>query len=373
MRQTSIRLIKFHLTLWLCIYLQGVWAQSSNSPLVLGLHVHRGIVLNHSPRSGQKGLSLQTIHGVELGLDVQTRGQKVWHKTFGYPRWGSSLLLYDLGQDKLGGTCWGVLIHTTVFLVKRPYFLLSLRLGSGLGGVSKPFDSEDNVKNLYISAPVNTSMHGQVEAQLPLGKGYFWTLAGSFTHFSNGSTRMPNLGINLPTWNTGIRYVLSASPLPRYDLPSESHRAHRVYMALGGFFKVPPVFDSSGSAASTFATYTLQVHYQRRFGALYSMMGGLDASQDNSLSQDPEVQSGTGSIRRLGLFMGNELHLGSLSLLAGLGRYVYNRSKREDWANEMYIRTGLRYRWQRHWMSGFHLKTHWGQADTFELITAYIF
>jgi len=40
-------------------------------------------------------------------------------------------------------------------------------------------------------------------------KGFSFLWIG-MTHFSNGSFKTPNLGINIPTINTGITYLLSS-------------------------------------------------------------------------------------------------------------------------------------------------------------------
>ena len=203
--------------------------QKSKTPYTLGLSFHYGFLWNHSvDRTNIKGAVLTDMQAIEASIQWQTLGNKDWHHHYKYPTWGMSLMVYNFPDRKLEyvnisaedgsprqltnlNVSWGqgvaLLIHKNIRMINTPFFQANIRLGTGIGTFTKPYNSETNPGNLWISSPINASMHLNLETKYRISDQYQVVLSGTFTHYSNGALSMPNLGINLPSINVGVRYT----------------------------------------------------------------------------------------------------------------------------------------------------------------------
>ena len=108
------------------------------------------------------------------------------------------------------------------------------------------------------------------------------------------------------------------------------------------------------------------IHYGRRIGKISKLFGGIDYFRDWGLNTEYKNTPNL-DINRLGLYLGHEFMFGKAGLFVGLGRYLYSKVGWSDY----YIKAGLRYHFMPHIYGALILKTHWGQADTFEWTLGY--
>lgn len=346
---------------------------SQKQPISLGIQYHYGYLLNHSPKSGVHGPSILTIDkGIEFNILWQSQGTKEWHKYYGYPKWGFSFIYFNLGDREINnrtvhfGNVYSILFHNSIKAIKREKFEFNIRLGTGFGIFDKVYESESNKGNLWISLPFNTSMHANFETLYFLNKYYQLNISAAFTHYSNGALNLPNLGVNFPTLNCGIRYNINPERHGfRKDTAFNQNKRHYFYFmgALG--------LKASGNSEferSDYLTYATSIQYGNKIGKISKLLVSFDAFKDNTLVNQREYNQNEANIMRLGVWFGHEFCMGRIGLFSGLGYYIYKKTNRDAPA---YIKVGLRYHISDHIFAAFVLKTHFGQADNFEWTLGY--
>jgi hypothetical protein len=360
------------LTVLFFIYCFQLQAQSiKKQPYTLGLSYHQGFLLNHSPlRTDVNSANLSNMWALEASIQFQTLGQKDWHRFYKYPTWGMSLFFYDIsdkvikGQNVAWGNGFAWIIHKNIRIINTRFFQANVRLGTGFGTFTKPYDKDSNPGNLWISAPINTSMHLNVETKYRINDNYHVVLAGTFTHFSNGATMMPNLGVNFPSLNVGIRYT----PHPEQiiyitDSTFKPYKKNFFHFSFGAGAKVLPDLG-----ITYYPTFAISALYGRRVGKVSKLLFGIDAFRDQSLFADTINITQNIDINRYGIYFGHEFMFGKAGLFFGMGRYFYKKTGRDE---DYYIKTGLRYNFLPNLFGALILKTHWGRADTFEWTIGY--
>ncbi|MFN0013751.1 MAG: acyloxyacyl hydrolase [Saprospiraceae bacterium] len=172
---------------------------------------YHGILWRHTHKT-----TIQTGHpvwGQEIGIRLQTQGKKSWHAWQRYPSFGVSLAHFRLG-DRSHSTTWGLLPHLNVPVWRSGRFLATFRVGTGLGYVTRPYDSFSNPGQNAIGSHWNNFTQFRLGCEYRLSEHWRVQAGGALSHFSNGASTLPNFGVNLPggfaalVWSPdGIREV----------------------------------------------------------------------------------------------------------------------------------------------------------------------
>lgn len=318
-----------------------------------------GFLIAHRPVL----VPLQEAHisGAELSLQFPQRGIHAWEEDFRYPDKGFSLAYFNLGSnDKLG---FGLALYPYINfpLGKKNDWNLFFRFGSGLGYVEKVFDAKENIKNAAISSHLNGIIHLGLHITKQTGPSSECESGISLTHFSNGSTLTPNLGINVFCANIAwIRYFGTKSTrltgIPRKPALRSSQT-----VSVGAAVKkiLPP-------SGKTFYAGTLSWQRLQAISAKSSWCIGADLFYDNSLQERISRETeGTGRRRdnfRPGIFGGWQLNTGPLGLQFNVGFYPYTRFKGDGF---IYQRICLKYYLDKV-VINLNLKSHFARADFVE-------
>lgn len=178
-------------------------ADSSRARVAFEAAFHAGNLFRHTPK-----LSIQTgqrVPGFELGLRFVTQGRREWQALQGFPIFGLALCRFVLGEAA-HGTAHGLLPNLSVPIFRRKTWAAMFRFGTGLGYVARPYDYFQNPGQNAIGSHWNNITQFRLGAEIRLG-GHWRALAGgSFTHFSNGSAALPNLGVNIPAGYFALTY-----------------------------------------------------------------------------------------------------------------------------------------------------------------------
>ena len=347
------------------------------APFTVGLHYHHGLLFNHSPvRTGIDGPHLADMKGAEASIQWQTLGKRDWHHYYNYPVWGMSLLFFQVDdrfitpKDSTGrNVSWGNgiawLIHKSLKLVNTDFFELNIRIGAGFGYFSGRYHPTENRGNLWLSAPINASMHFNLQTKYRISDHWQVVLGGTFSHFSNGAIMMPNLGVNFGSANVGVHFTPHPERLIyKKDSTNRNYKKNFIHQSAAFGIKVLPDFGTI-----YYPTICISAHYGRRLSRRSKVVIGLDGFRDNSILADSA--NSKKDINRLGVFGAHELLFGKLAFVTGLGYYVYNKISLRD--APFYIKIGLRYNITKHIFASVYLKTHYGQADCFEWTGGYTF
>jgi hypothetical protein len=181
----------------------------------------------------------------------------------------------------------------------------------------------------------------------------------AYTHFSNGSTKLPNMGLNIPSLTLGIKYTVNPSlrMISRmYDPPSK--KLH-YYVFLSGAVKEAYPLESASYLVTLVNVELLKdFSYTGRWG------GGMNVTYDPSLST--EVPNSvvyafdqSKPKTEVSIYGSYEYVLGKFSIPLQFGVYLYNNYP-VDWVYQV---IGFRYRMGDHLILSVGLKTHFMNAD----------
>ncbi|MFK7786992.1 MAG: acyloxyacyl hydrolase [Crocinitomicaceae bacterium] len=357
--------MRFAIALYIVLFSLTVNAQSlgRNEVWVEGkfkagfLAAHRGMI-GHLP----------TEHAFagEVSYLIQGKGQKDWHYQYRKPTYGVTAFFGSVGNRELLGHYFGSYAFISYPLIKQKFYTFSFKMGGGLGYGTKVYDPEDNILSAAVSTHFNAMIVAGFESRFVFGNNS--AIVGlDMTHFSNGATKVPNLGLNLPYVSIGYgRRIQKSNFCDSCDVAGLGKQTY-FFGALG-----------IGSASMNFPTggKKYPVYALSLFGRkILSRKAGLEISFDIMSKQSnvefkPEVQKTQLDLIQLGAFAGYILPLDHLHFVFGMGVYVRDKFSPID---RFYHRVGVRYVFDNGINLGIALKSHWARADYFEYGIGYSF
>jgi hypothetical protein len=330
-------------------------------PYLIGISSQHAAIIEHSPKMRHLVGSFPT--GMEINLQYQTNGSQPWHQEYQYPRVGLSLIWFDYGNATIGQSlAFSPYISKSFFRSQRQEF--NFRMGTGIAFFTNKFNLDDNPDNVVISSSVNAVLQARFEYSRKVAD-HVSLLAGlGLNHYSNGATRKPNLGVNLPTLSLGLTYHSQ----PRFTpIMSEQDPFKR-----GAFVDISTsvgVKSLSHLEVERYLVNSITVAGGYRANRKSNLLLGVEGFYDRSLhkvqstdySLDPHEPKP--DVRRVGVYAGHELIFGNFSFQTHLGVYVYKPYKFHPF---YYQRLGLKYQFAKTLFGGLDLKVHGGQADVIE-------
>ena len=145
----------------------------------------------------------------EISLQKVTYGKYRWEAEYNYPLIGVSLWYSGLGGFPEIGSAIAVYptINFPLFGDKKQS--LNFKLGIGLGYLTNRFDRLKNYQNFAIGSHLNIAASLFFEYRNRISKMLTFTTGLGLTHFSNGTMKTPNYGLNILTASIGISSFLS--------------------------------------------------------------------------------------------------------------------------------------------------------------------
>ncbi len=341
--------------------------QSPAYTYTIGANAFSGFIMKHDDRIGH----LIQAHpvGFELFINQNTYGKKQWQKLYNYPDIGFSVAYFDFRVKELGK-----MIATTAYLdfyLKRGRKSeVLLKIGTGLGFSTNPYDRETNNKNNVIGSAVSFTMQGRLGYNFKLNDRLKLTSALTLSHFSNGAFKLPNKGINIVSGNLGFSYLLTKNPVPDFrkrsindDNSAKSEKKlHYTFSVFSGVREIIPIGGKKYPFINT-------VFYaDKKLNQKSALLLGADFFHSWAVKQEIKTarelpEGDTPDFKRVGLTIGHELFVSKISLLTQLGVYVYKPFKS---GQPIYQRYGLKYYFNKRLFSGLFLKAHYGVAENVE-------
>ena len=306
------------------------------APLLTAQVLPKGWYLESSLHLGKAFKHRSTItidfpglsYGTELNFEVQTFGKKHWHQICGYPRWGIALSYLHSGNDAEMGACIAVLPNVTVDFFKSAKIRIFGRLGVGLGVVTKPYNRLYNPKNNMVGSYLNNSTTLRLGMAWRISKHLELRPSATFTHFSNAASTLPNLGINIPSFQIGICYMydpVESTDYLKKDKESLSKRDKRVQFSHLISMGYRSVKTSNGPKFLVWHTsFDAGLYLNRsnrlKIGIEYDYIGATQVFATHSSGQNTPQRYWDAS--RISLFLADEIMLGRFAILAQLGFYL---------------------------------------------------
>lgn len=333
------------------------------SNLLVETRVNYGFLINHH-------LEMQIFNShfpaFEINIGKETFGEYRWQRMYSYPFIGVSYWYSQLGNSPLLGSAHAVFPYVNYPLVRYKKTELNFRLGLGLAYLTKRFDRIENYKYLAIGSHVNAAANLMFEYRWRFSSRMNTALGISLTHFSNGSTKTPNFGINIPSVNLAIAYRLSKENpyLTRKMLPElyefEFDGKRTISLDAGATIAYK---DMGSEYGRTFMIYNVfgdvmkPVTFKSSFGI------GMDFTIDRSdpfIAQEKNIVFKNNLQKmRVGISGAYKLKMAKLSYNFNLGFYVIGKVR----PSNSYFKLGLQYEVTKKIFATLTLRTHFAQAD----------
>ncbi|MEO0775944.1 MAG: acyloxyacyl hydrolase [Bacteroidota bacterium] len=172
---------------------------------VLETALHYGQLLKHTPKLRFE--VDQPSAAFELLFRRQTFGDRTWQAEQGYPMLGFSLMAYRMAPNDLLGNAYSLAPNLSTYLFRRKKWNAQFMFGYGLAYLDRTFDLDNNPQNNAIGSHLNVTVKLRFAANVRLSPHWGLHTGFSFTHYSNGASQLPNLGLNIPAMVLGLRYT----------------------------------------------------------------------------------------------------------------------------------------------------------------------
>lgn len=361
---------RFCLTPLIAIFaLSGISAQvlhsyklqdSLRSSWSLGVRAQYGFIIDHHPEMEVFTNRHFSVYQVEISRS--TTGKKAWQEQYNYPYIGFSYLHSDLGgSDILGGVdAFYPFIDFPLMPKGKDGFVL--RFGAGLSWFDKCFDRIENYKNSAMGSHLNSVVDFELMYVSQLVHG--WRLKGglAFTHFSNGSSRMPNYGINVLTAGMSVTYNIIGKEEQYVTgvAPEEKKKGRFEYYfsAWAGQKEIAPVDGLQYLQVQGNINALYYYRETRKLGLALDVV--YDDSDVELLKRQGEVLDYRYEYIKPGLSAVHEWQISRFSIGLRLGIYLYQK---EDSNGSFYDVVSLNYLVGRHFLLNLNLKSHFAKAD----------
>ncbi|MBK0403408.1 acyloxyacyl hydrolase [Adhaeribacter sp. BT258] len=356
---------------WLLVFFaffsSNVFAQRAAQPWVLGAYANGGFIIAHSPLMQHLAVSHPT--GFELNVQKQTTGKKAWHQLYQFPKVGYSLVYFHYHNPKLGrSVAASTYINKTLWRARKGE--LNYRLGLGMAYLTEGYDQETNHKNSVASSALNATLQTRFEYDYRLAPHYSLLLGLGLNHYSNGATKKPNLGLNIPTLTFGVNFhTVPAFITETKTLPEFDPKLFYTLSTTAGWRQIGPLDTKK------YLVQSVSFSVAKPLNRKSNLVLGAEAFFDRSLKVQQQTDTTlTGKpfpdTKKLGIFLGHELGFGDLALETQVGFYAYRPYKN---GTPYYERLGLKYHFTPEIFTALDLKIHGFAADVLEYRLGYKF
>ncbi len=243
---------------------------------------------------------------------------------------------------------------------------------SGAYGISYNFNAYDsitNYMNVFVGSNKNIYVHLEFEGNYKFNERWAVNGAIGFKHFSNGSLKQPNYGLNLIPLTLGVRYKLTDEKIYKFKKDVPDYIKHNLWNI--AFIVGSKNYEVGGA---NFLKSTLSINYLRQTNYKYRMGLGVDIfyAADSELRNDSDASEFSKSVSYAVVGSWEWALTKNLYVPVGLGFYLH-RNYENDEKTFYYERVGMRYRFAKHYFAGLTIKAHGGAADIFEWTVGYTF
>lgn len=319
-----------------------------------------GFLLPH--RTVMNHLIQGHAHAGELTLLLQTTGKKEWEGSFKLPRYGITGYFSDFGYNEVLGKACGAYLFTELPLIRKNNWSFNKKIGFGLAYVTRIFDQEENPKNNSVSTHLNSLVviGFQLNKQFDLNT---LSLGLDMVHISNGATKMPNLGLNVPYMSFGYtRYLKPMEYANTKDNEMHPYLKARKKWQFNviGIGSAKQIYPTGGD---THLVTALGLYAAKKIKRKVAFDFGFDFMLNQSHKERIKTDFNQLDMLQIGIYSGYVLPVNKISFLLGFGAYLKNNFNIDG---SVYNRFGCRYQFHDRWSANITIKAHWGKADYFE-------
>lgn len=271
--------------------------------------------------------------GVDVNLMLHTYGKMAWEQRRRYPTIGLGITYINYGIDSIYGRCVGVYPNIELPLIKGRLLEWTLRIGDGIGYVTKHYSRVDPVDtlNVAIGSHINDFFSFITDLRYHAGRHWDIQLGGNFNHISDASYHKPNLGVNTYGAHIGVRYFPVTSRPPHIERKLEPLKNRwliqgRLSMSL---------VSSETAGGPLYPVYIASAYASKRWISKNKAFIGIDYSYHSDIYaflRNNEVYPGQEAAHsyKSAVFVGNEFMLGRVGAVLQLGVYTHEAALKQD-------------------------------------------
>lgn len=348
---------------------QGIFAQSQYQKSI-SASIESGPLLSNGTEWGNQIKNLVSYRAVDVQFAWRNLSSNIYPSIYRYPKFGWGLnatLNYskEIGQPM-------ALYGFFDIPFTRPSSEKKMEWGYfsqlGLGFNLKPYNENSNPINQYIGSKVNCYIHMGLYSSLKLSERVNTSMSIGLKHYSNGSTKKPNAGINLFPVSLGVDISLGTlqnSPksdpvIPKFE--TQGFWNFALYTGMKNYEIGDPSYFRGGVGVN----YLIQPSYKYKLGL------GIDFFWAQGMSQRiPDEEFTFKDQTSLAVVGSWEWQLTQkLYVPIGFGVYLYHNELNQEFT-AYYERIGVRYRFDSNLFVGLQIKAHKAKADFFEFTLGY--
>lgn len=334
-------------------------AQSFGSALFTEAKLHQAIIIPHHQEMWR--LTDGFFPSYEFSLIRQTVGKNSSMYLRNNPRIGISYRYSNFGGSRHLGAAHSVMPFINLELLRTSRMLFDFRVALGVGYLTHKHHRTHNYKNRAISSHLNASVNFQLQAKWPLSDVTDFTAGLSMLHLSNGTTKTPNYGLNIPGVFAGFYFKMNREPInflePDTLILNKGKTNFRLFAAAG----LKEVIDH---LEEKFRVYTGEMAVTHYYNNTNRFLVGVDITWDESSIPALESQGDTTrnakELSKIGIVAGHEWVFSKLTMTFSLGHYLHNENRADK---SLYNKIGLSYFLTRNIYTGITLKSHYAKAD----------
>ena len=325
----------------------------------VSIQYSRGPVFDHRKIGSLMNFGMP--YGISLQYWMQTDGRKQWESQYGYPQLGFAAHYFNYDNKEILGQAFAGAAIVKFVLHQDRIFLFNIGIQAGISYNTKPFDKDNNIYNQLIGSHVNFFLQAGPEIELFRNKNVFLIGGFNFIHFSDGATKLPNLGINLMQWHVGASYRISPST-PHYTrswIQDAKKWQGNTIISFGWR-------EAGQPCGPTYFITTFNTGFYRTLTPKNKVGAGIDIMRDPSDKYyyvRNEKEYSNSDFTSLGLNLRYGLVIGKLTTIIQWGFYL---KERENGDGTSYHRIGVNYQITRHILANLSLKTFYARAEYIE-------
>jgi len=356
------------LTLTLLLLNCITYAQNSslNKEFSIGFNYHHGLFV---PKNQYINYLIQDkISAFELKLAFHPSPQKPWVKQFAVRKFGLGYYQGTLGNSSSLGEAKSLVPFIQFGIKSWDRFQINTDIGIGIARMSKYFHPVNNYSNKLIGSKYNAHIKLGFEAKYSLSR-FDLTFGIMFSHFSNGSIRHPNDGLNIVTGNVGINYKFGKTIQTVIKPQTYSTLKDEFTAIINQSWK-----ETNEQDPHTYYVSSINISYTKGINSRQRLGGGIDLFYDESVDRGYWTRTPKTSFKNRisqALFLSHELVINKVSFITHIGFYTLYHTKPDN--NPFYNRLGFRYKFSKHLLANFSLKGYLGSSDFIEMGIGYTF
>lgn len=321
----------------------------------------RGNNIQQSPISSFRAISMQ--------LSRQTTGEELWEQLYNFPRYGvgiHSAQFMPVSEPGRPISIFGI-FSTPRFRWNK--ISLNTDIGFGITFNWRPFN--ENSYNIALGSKSTIYFDAGFSLEYKSEYGLLIDIGASFTHYSNGALKIPNLGINLVAPKIGLGYNFNRpTEVFKYQVIPEFNKKSEFFISFFTGWENKKYYGTDVDSTSMYnglyypanglsVIYNRQISYKSKLGIGLTVdyLGGANTHVTVKNGKPEAKNASLSDGLELSIFSSYELVINRISVIMQPGFYLY-RSKYPFSAPDFYQRLGLKYNIYKDISFGINMHAH---------------